>query len=305
MLAQSSLHQFLNEIGRYPLLTPEQELILYRQIDEMNRVLESPGPYSREQSKIIRVGKRAKDKFITSNLRMVVNVAKKYSRRTTHLELADLISEGITGLIRAVEKFDGQRGYKFSTYAYWWIRQSISRAISTLERGIRLPVNIEDDMAKLRKTVTSLSGQLGRFPSQQEIAESMDCTPDFIDKLQSATLSITSLDAVIANGTDAHTALVDLIPDDSIHDQYEVLDETIKIDQIRSAMNFLQPDERYVITHRYAVNGAPKLPLTDIADHLGVSKETVRRIYRTGQNKIRLYLNSSSKPATQTYFTAA
>jgi RNA polymerase primary sigma factor len=304
VLVQSSLNQFLNEIGRYPLLTPEQELILYRQIDAMNQILKLPSPYSKEQCKIIKVGKRAKDKFVTSNLRMVVNVAKKYSRRTKHLELADLISEGITGLIRAVEKFDGQRGYKFSTYAYWWIRQSISRAIATLERGIRLPVNIEDDMAKLRKTVTNLSGELGRLPSQKEIAQSMECSTDFIDKLQSATLSITSLDAVISHSSDSSTPLVDLISDDSIYDQYEALDESLKVDKIKYAMSFLNHDEQFVMIHRYALNGAQKLSLLDIAKHLGVSKETVRRIYRTGQNKIKLYLNSSVN-LVSTQFTYA
>ena len=169
VFGQTSLHEFIQEAIRFPLLSPEQELILFRQMDSMNKVLNLTKPYTKNQQQIIKIGQRAKDKFIKSNLRMVINIAKKYNHKTTHLELSDLISEGVIGLIRAVEKYDGSRGYRFSTYAYWWIRQSINRAIAIQERSIRLPVNVEDDIVRFKKVSGQLSTKLCGFPSHKKL----------------------------------------------------------------------------------------------------------------------------------------
>ena len=191
----SSLSDFLGEIGRHQLLTPERELTMGRKVQEMvvlvNRCQEAGGKgaaceYSEAERKKIKIGERAKNEMITANLRLVVNLAKRYQGKG--LELLDLIQEGTLGLTRAVEKYDPSRGHRFSTYAYWWIRQGLNRALSTQSRTIRIPVNINEKLTKLRSAKSKLMQLKGIPPTSGELAEEMKITKEEIDELLSCEL---------------------------------------------------------------------------------------------------------------------
>jgi len=168
--SSDSMTWYLASIGREPLLTPSEEIELGNQVQKMMGLIETKSDeYSPQELKVIRVGRRAKDRMIKANLRLVVSIAKKYQGKG--LELLDLIQEGSLGLERAVEKFDPSRGYKFSTYAFWWIRQSMTRAIACQSRTIRLPVHLSERLTTIRKVSLDLAHKLGAMPSRQEIAE--------------------------------------------------------------------------------------------------------------------------------------
>jgi RNA polymerase primary sigma factor len=294
VFGHSSLNQFIQEVIRYPLLSPEQELILFRQIESMNDVLNQSKPYTKEQQKTIKIGQRAKNKFITSNLRMVINIAKKYNHKTNHLELSDLIGEGIVGLIRAVEKYDGSRGYRFSTYAYWWIRQAISRSITTQERSIRLPVNVEDDIIKFKKISNQLCMKLGRFPSNEEIAKELKCSPSSIDRLQNVTLSVASLDTTIDSNGESQTTLLDLVADQHYENPYDYLNTCMTIEQIQSALKILNHKEEYIVNRRYGLNGCDKMSILDISRQMNLSRDAVRKTLSSAHAKIRFQLKDFS-----------
>ena len=218
----SSLSDFLGEIGRHQLLTPERELTMGRKVQEMvvliNRCQEAGGKgpaceYSETERKKIKVGEKAKNEMITANLRLVVNLAKRYQGKG--LELLDLIQEGTLGLTRAVEKYDPSRGHRFSTYAYWWIRQGLNRALSTQSRTIRIPVNINEKLTKLRSAKSKLMQLKGIPPNSAELAEEMKITKEEIDELLSCELrSITvSLQGTVKSKSDP-SELVDILPSD-------------------------------------------------------------------------------------------
>ena len=172
------VQDFLNQAGKIPLLTHSEEILLGRSVQAMQALLaENPqGPYAKDESLVLRRGKRAKERMVTANLRLVVSIAKRYLRVAQHLGFDDLIQEGMFGLIRGVEKFDPERGYRGSTYFYWWIRQSISRAISQQDRIIRLPVNAIDCLNKLRLWMPQFFREHGRMPSPQECADHVEVT---------------------------------------------------------------------------------------------------------------------------------
>jgi RNA polymerase sigma factor (sigma-70 family) len=300
VLKESSIHNFLIDIGRYPLLTPEQELLLWRQIEAMNEVLKKPEPYNSKQKQTINIGKRAKERFINSNLRMVVNIAKKNIHKTKHLELSDLISEGNIGLIRAVEKFDGSRGYRFSTYAYWWIKQAISRAITTKERSIRLPINVEDIINKMSKAKLKLSQDLGRFPTDKEVACEIKVNEQTVRQIQSTYNSVLSLDVKLNDkGKSDHdtSTLIDLISNDSSlsKDIYDQIDIDMQIDQMMYAFHLLTPDERFVLSRRWGLFGHQPHTFSSLAVQLEISKDHLRRLCSSAEQKIHSYLTKLDK----------
>ena len=181
---------YLTTIGREPLLTPAEEIELGNQVQTMMRLVEEErDDYSTHERKIIKIGRRSKERMMRANLRLVVSVAKKYQGKG--LELLDLIQEGSLGLERAVEKFDPTRGYKFSTYAFWWIRQSMTRAIACQSRTIRLPVHLSERLTTIRKVSLELAHKLGAMPSRQEIADAIAMPLEELDSLlrQSLTTS--------------------------------------------------------------------------------------------------------------------
>ena len=221
-----SVRAYLRDIGRVPLLKHEEEILLGRKVQRLMEIkasedqLENPskqelaeslGLTIKELRKEIRDGEKAKEQMVTANLRLVVSVAKKYTKR--NMELLDIIQEGTIGLVRGVEKFDPGRGYKFSTYAYWWIRQGITRAIAEKSRAIRLPIHITENLNRLKKAQRELSQELGESPSLAQLSERLDLSVDEIRDLMCKGRQPSSLEVKVGENRD--TALIDMLEDES------------------------------------------------------------------------------------------
>ena len=248
-----ALQLFLNEIRRYPLLTAADEVHLAKRIER--------GDHD------------AKEQMINSNLRLVVSIAKKYQGQD--LQLLDLIQEGILGLIRAAEKFDWRRGYKFSTYATFWIRQAIQRGIANKARTIRIPVHIGQRERKIARATRELQAQLGREPTDDEISAATELPLDQIEEARDTVRTITSLDRPV--GEEGETALGDLLPSEEPEPSEEV-DVSLRQEALRSALNHLPERERNVVKLRYGINGDEPTPLRETGRRLGLSPERVRQI---------------------------
>ena len=248
-----ALQLFLNEIRRYPLLTAADEVQLAKRIE--------------------RGDPDAKEQMINSNLRLVVSIAKKYQGQD--LQLLDLIQEGILGLIRAAEKFDWRRGYKFSTYATFWIRQAIQRGIANKARTIRIPVHIGQRERKIARASRELHAKLGREPTDDEISAETELPLDQIEEARDTIRTITSLDRPV--GEEGETALGDLLPSEDPEPSEEV-DVSLRQEALRSALQHLPERERTVVKLRYGINGDDPTPLRETGRRLGLSPERVRQI---------------------------
>ena len=225
-ISGDSVRAYLRDIGRIPLLEHDEEILLGRKVQRLmeikaceellsnpdkQKLAESLGLTLKELRREIRDGEKAKDKMVTANLRLVVSVAKKYTKR--NMELLDIIQEGTIGLVRGVEKFDPGRGYKFSTYAYWWIRQGITRAIAEKSRAIRLPIHVTENLNKLKKAQRELSQLNGELPNVFQLSDYMGMTVDEIKDLMCKARQPTSLEIKIGENRD--TALIDLLEDET------------------------------------------------------------------------------------------
>jgi RNA polymerase primary sigma factor len=247
-----ALQLFLNEVSRHPLLTAEQEVELAKAIE--------------------RGDLEAKERMINSNLRLVVSIAKKY--QGNEMPLLDLIQEGILGLIRATEKFDWRRGYKFSTYATFWIRESIQRGLANRGRTIRLPVHIGQRERKVARTERELSAKLGRDPTEEEVAEAAELTLEDVRELRDAARTVTSLDKPVG---DEDTPFGDLLGSDQPQTEEEV-EISLREDALRNAIARLPDQEQQVVKLRYGINGDEPTPLRETGRRLGLSAEGVRKI---------------------------
>jgi RNA polymerase primary sigma factor len=249
-----ALQLFLNEAGRYALLTAEQEVELAKRIE--------------------RGDKEAKDLMINSNLRLVVSIAKKYQGHG--LSLLDLIQEGIIGLIRAVEKFDWRKGFKFSTYATWWIRQAVQRGVANKSRTIRIPVHIVERETKLARADRELTAKLGRPPTEDELAKAAKLPLKQVREVREAARAVTSLDKPV--GGEADTALGDLFGDEAAHVDEEV-HVSLAEEALHKAVRSLPDREQQVVKLRYGLDGDqdPK-SLEEIGRRLGLTRERVRQI---------------------------
>jgi RNA polymerase primary sigma factor len=248
-----ALQLFLNEIRRYPLLTAEEEVELSKRIEQGD------------------LG--AKERMINSNLRLVVSIAKKYQGQ--ELSLLDLIQEGIFGLIRASEKFDWRKGYKFSTYATFWIRQAIQRGLANKARTIRIPVHIGQRERKIVRAERELSAKLGREPSDDEIAREAELPLDQVEEVREAARTVTSLDRPV--GEEGDTALGDLLEGGSPPPDQEV-EVSLSEQLLRRTIQELPKTERDVITLRFGLTGDEPQPLRETGRRLGLSAERVRQI---------------------------
>ena len=249
-----ALQLFLNEMGRYPLLTAQEEVELARLIERGDRA--------------------AKERMINSNLRLVVSIAKKYQGHG--LSLLDLIQEGIIGLIRAVEKFDWRRGYKFSTYATWWIRQAVQRGVANKSRTIRIPVHIVEREQKILRAERELWAKLEREPTEQEIAKLSKLPLKQVRETRAAARAVTSLDRPLANDNDA--SFGDLIAGDDAEPAEEV-EVSLAEQALRHAVGELPDREQKVIKLRYGLNGdRDPVSLDEIGRRLGVTRERVRQL---------------------------
>jgi RNA polymerase primary sigma factor len=277
---------YLSSIGRVPLLTPAEEIELGNQVQTMMRLVEEQrdGSYSDHERKLIRIGRRSKERMMKANLRLVVSVAKKYQGKG--LELLDLIQEGSLGLERAVEKFDPTRGYKFSTYAFWWIRQSMTRAIACQARTIRLPVHLSERLTAIRKVSLDLAHKLGAMPSRKEIAEAMDMPIDELDSLLRQALTTSSLDAPV-NGEEGRSFLGDLIADNSHAEPLDQVERGIHHEQLGRWLTHLTDQERQVLELRFGLEGEERHTLAEIGRMLDVSRERVRQVELKALRKLR------------------
>ncbi len=281
---------YLSTIGRIPLLTPAEEIELGNQVQTMMTLTEDGtiDPQSEEltnhQRRLIRVGRRAKERMMKANLRLVVSVAKKYQGKG--LELLDLIQEGSLGLERAVEKFDPTRGYKFSTYAFWWIRQSMTRAIACQSRTIRLPVHLSERLTTIRKVSLDLAHKLGAMPSRGEIAEAMEIPLEELDSLLRQALTTSSLDAPV-NGEEGRSFLGDLIADAAHEEPLDKVEQRIHHEQLGRWLTHLSEQEQHVLRLRFGLDGNERHTLAEIGRLLEVSRERVRQVELKALRKLR------------------
>lgn len=285
----SSLSAFLGEIGRHKLLTPEEELTLGRKVQAMALLSQKPSEYlSSDEKKTVRVGEKAKNLMITSNLRLVVNLAKRYQGKG--LDLLDLIQEGTIGLTRAVEKYDPTRGNRFSTYAYWWIRQGLNRALSTQSRTIRIPVNINEKLTKLRAAKARLLQDSNRSASAAELAECMDLSQAEVEELLGCELRSTtvSLQGVVKSKSDP-SELIDVLPSEELPpmERAELDERSAAVWTLLDQAN-LTPKERIVIMLRFGLDGSNEWrTLAEVARQLSCSREYCRQVVQRSLRKLR------------------
>ena len=299
---EDSIRVYLQEIGRIRLLRPDEEIELARKIADLLQLEELAGQFESENGHFpttkewaalvsmplmrfrrrLMLGRRAKEKMVQSNLRLVVSIAKKYMNRG--LSFQDLIQEGSLGLIRAAEKFDHEKGYKFSTYATWWIRQAITRAIADQSRTIRLPVHLYETISRIKKTTKVLSQEFGRKPTEEEIAESMEMT---IEKLRfiakSAQLPI-SLETPI--GKEEDSRLGDFIEADIENPEQDVA-KTLLREDLEGVLATLSPRERDVLRLRYGLDDGRMKTLEEIGQIFDVTRERIRQIEAKALRKLR------------------
>ncbi len=271
--SNNSVTSYLKEIGRTPLLSAEEEVKLANQIRVMSNLLNKEN-LTLEEKTLVRQGQIARKKLVRANLRLVVSIAKKYQNRG--LSLLDLIQEGSIGLMKATEKFDPSKGYKFSTYSYWWIRQAMTRAIANHARTIRLPIHITQDLNKIKKVTRQLSQKLGRKPTDSEIAEGLDID---IKKLRSLVQAarLTKPRSLNVTIDDNQTELGQILADDSASPSDFIVEKELR-SKIYILLNTLSSKQRDVITLRYGLKDGKTMTYEQIGNLCGISRERVRQI---------------------------
>lgn len=272
---RSSLKLYLQEIGRTPLLRPEQEV---------------------ELAGLIQSGdKNARDLMIKSNLRLVVKIAHDY--KDFGLPLLDLISEGNIGLIKAVERFDPNKGGKLSTYAAWWIKQSIKRALANQSKTIRLPVHLVDKISKMRKTAMALTEEFGREPTDEEIAEEMHMPVNKVAHLKSVSVRPTSLNAPVGDDSDS-TEFGEIVGDENAATPFELLrDKSLQLD-VNQMISDLDDREAKIIRLRFGLEGDTPLTLEEVGEIFGITRERVRQLQNMALSKMRRIMYNKERQRT-------
>jgi len=285
-----SVHTYLKSIGRTSLLTAEQEVDLAKRIEaglfaehKLDTEPDLSEDFRRDLQAVAEDGRRAKAHMLEANLRLVVSVAKKYTDRG--LSLLDVVQEGNLGLIRAVEKFDYSKGYKFSTYAMWWIRQAIQRGFADSARTIRLPVHVLEMLSKLSRVERDMHQRLGREPTPEELAVELDRTPDQIEELLRTSRQPISLDSTI--GEDGETSIGDLIEDVDAPEASEMVDRQLMAEQLRSALDALTPREATIMSMRFGLYDGNPHTLDEIGRALGLTRERIRQLEKQSLSKLR------------------
>ena len=279
------LRDYLNQIGKIPLLTAAEEIALGNAIQAMMPLLDKP-ELTKEEERLIRVGKRAKKRMIQGNLRLVISVASKFSRMTNRLSMPDLVQEGNIGLIRAAEMFDPARGYKFSTYAYWWIRQGIMRATQTQDRMIRLPSGAPDGLRKVKYFMIDYQKEHGKMPSLEQCAELIGVQPETMRNYLQAAEDAASLDTKARTRDDDGSTIVDLIQSNQVDPAEELAHETAIL-AVKRAFAQMSESERRLLSLRYGLDGEEPLSNPKIANRIGIGKEVTRQLVHKAEERLR------------------
>ncbi len=287
--AADTMGRYLDEVASHVLLTADDEVVLSRLIDRGRKAERqiACGSCPPEEERVLRAavasGEAAKLEFIRSNLRLVISIAKRYTG--LGLEMLDLVQEGNLGLIRAVEKFDWRKGFKFSTYATWWIRQAIARGLGNQARTIRLPVHMVDVVRKVEETKVIFADLHHRSPSVAEIAEATGLKEEQVLNALEAPIDTVSLDRQI--GDDGDTELVDFVEDTAAPDPFDVVSHSLEQARLRDALSVLNRDERDVLWLRFGLDGSEPSTLSDIALRLRMTREKVRECEGRALAKLR------------------
>ena len=306
-ISGDSVRAYLRDIGRIPLLEHDEEILLGRQVQRLMEIKQIEGETEavdhaslagvlgitqKDLRKQLRDGEKAKEKMVTANLRLVVSVAKKYTKR--NMELLDIIQEGTIGLVRGVEKFDPGRGYKFSTYAYWWIRQGITRAIAEKSRAIRLPIHVTENLNKLKKAQRELSQINGQLPNVFELSDYLGLTVDEIKDLMCKARQPTSLEIKIGENRD--TALIDLLEDETQLPEMILERQCIKED-MREMICDLPEMQAAVIRMRYGIGDEILEPMsmTAIGQVLNMSRDRVRTLEHKALRELKAHSDQVSE----------
>tara|TARA_R100000005_G_C4959901_1_gene177008 strand:+ start:10 stop:912 length:903 start_codon:yes stop_codon:yes gene_type:complete len=290
-MSTDSFGDYLNEIGREALLRPDEEIELSRQIKRWLELRDMDGERTPAEKREMKRGLRARERMIRCNLRMVIHVARKYRSRLKGpgMDMSDLVQEGTVGLARAAELYDGTKGYKFSTYAYWWIRQGCTRALATQMRLIRIPQHHTDLINKAVQKQREYMQEYGQQPSVQDWAEMCDTDVDTLLLIMQRSMQHRSLHEL---ATENGSPLIDLIPDEStLHDDYEHIVLGEQFEQLKLAFFRLTEDEKEAVSKRLGLGGGKQHTYADIAQGAGVSRERIRQRFEKAQTKMRLFVN--------------
>jgi len=275
------LKRYFQEIGQFPLLTPQQEVEL--------------------AAKIRKGDLEARDRMINANLRLVVTIARDYAN--LGLPLLDLISEGNIGLTKAVERFDPTKGAKLSTYAMWWIKQSIKRALANQSKTIRVPVHLVDKVAKVRRVSLQMSDELGREPTDEELGEEIGIDSDKVARLKSVGIRPASLDAPIAENDS--TEFAEIIGDDEAQTPFELLRDKNLLGEVDGLLEVLDSRETTIISQRFGLDGGGPKTLENVAKHFGITRERIRQLQNIALAKLRRALSKKEDLPDQAERVAA
>jgi len=282
-----SIKDYLNSIAKYPLLTPQQEIQLGRRVVRLKELQQLERPLTKDEQREIRSGERARQRFIQSNLQLVVHIARKYDKRQNKtLELMDLIQEGNIGLSRAVDLFDPTRGYKFSTYAYWWIRQGITRALISYDAMIRLPIGVHEMLYKVNRTIQDLSHQLGEAPSTSQVAQHLDMDPKDLSMLLRQSYRVTSLDQFISD-SESNT-IAETIADPASNQEDVAIRQDIQ-NVMECFAKYLDETTQTVLKARMICQ-----PITwsELERMTGISKTRLHNIEQRGIMRLRMLMSN-------------
>jgi RNA polymerase primary sigma factor len=271
--SENGLNRYLREIGRIPLLTPQQEIEL--------------------AAKIKKGDAAARERMINANLRLVVTIAHDYAN--LGLPLLDLISEGNIGLTKAVERFDPTKGAKLSTYAMWWIKQSIKRALANQSKIIRLPVHLVDKIGKVRRVSLQLGDELGREPTDDELGEEIGIASDKVARLKSLGIRPASLDAPV--GEDDSTEFGEMIGDEEAETPFELLRDKNLLHEMDGLIDVLDKREKKIISQRFGLSGGKPKTLEDVGKDFGITRERIRQLQNIALAKLRRALSQREDPA--------
>ena len=279
----ASIKEYLNEISKHPLLTPDEEIELSRIIHEAAALEE---PYTPEQRRLRKRAERAKARMVNGNLRLVVTIAKRFAQfHLSTLDIMDLIQEGTVGLIRATELFDGARGYKFSTYAYWWIRQSINRGIAYTDTAIRLPAHISQVQVRLPKFYNRYVQKLGRPPSYEELAKDLNCTVDTIQLLHTRPHQTLSLDAPVTESTQLWESIEDPSQDQEMRDL--ALEIDLQSDAFYQVLKHLDSITQEIILGYFGLLGHQQESQAQLAKRFNLSRTATQKRITKGLHELR------------------